>query len=75
MRNAPWLLWIQDLSTKDPYYVLPIVMAGTQFIQTKMTPMAGDPMQRRIFQMMPLFMLVFFLPSDARMFLKHHSFE
>ncbi len=65
LRNAPWMLWIHDLSTKDPYYVLPIVMAATQFIQTKMTPMAGDPMQRRIFQMMPLFMLVFFLPSPS----------
>jgi YidC/Oxa1 family membrane protein insertase len=65
LRNAPWMLWIHDLSTKDPYYVLPIVMAATQFVQTKMTPMAGDPMQRRIFQMMPLFMLVFFLPSPS----------
>jgi YidC/Oxa1 family membrane protein insertase len=65
LRHAPWIFWIHDLSTKDPFYVLPVVMAGTQFIQTKMTPMAGDPMQRRIFQLMPIFMLVFFLPSPS----------
>jgi YidC/Oxa1 family membrane protein insertase len=61
LRGAPWILWIGDLSAKDPYYVLPIVMGATQFIQMRMTPMAGDPMQRRIFQLMPVFMTVLFL--------------
>jgi YidC/Oxa1 family membrane protein insertase len=61
LRGAPWMLWIDDLSIKDPYYVLPIVMGATQFIQTRMTPMAGDPMQRRLFQLMPVVMTVFFL--------------
>ncbi|HEX2252020.1 MAG TPA: membrane protein insertase YidC [Thermoanaerobaculia bacterium] len=61
LRGEPWMLWIQDLSEKDPIYALPIIMGATQFIQTKMTPMSGDPMQRRIMQMMPLIWLIFFL--------------
>lgn len=65
LRNAPWILWIHDLSTRDPYYVLPIVMTAAQFIQMKLTPMTGDPAQRRIFQLMPIFMLIFFLPSPS----------
>jgi YidC/Oxa1 family membrane protein insertase len=65
LRQAPWILWIHDLSARDPIYILPIVMAGTQFLQQRMTPMAGDPAQRLMFQMMPLFMLFFFLPSPS----------
>ncbi|MEM7481167.1 MAG: membrane protein insertase YidC [Acidobacteriota bacterium] len=61
LRNAPWMLWIQDLSAPDPFYALPIIMGATQFIQQKMTPMAGDAMQRRIFQLMPVFMTFLFL--------------
>jgi YidC/Oxa1 family membrane protein insertase len=54
LRNAPWALWIHDLSDKDPTYVLPILMTATMFIQTYITPSTGDPMQRRIFLIMPL---------------------
>lgn len=61
LRGAPWMLWIQDLSIHDPYYVLPIVMGATQFLQVRMAPPAGDPMQRRIFQLMPIFMTFLFL--------------
>ncbi len=61
IRGAPWILWIQDLSAKDPYYVLPIIMGATQFIQQKMTPAAGDPMQRRMFALMPIFFTILFL--------------
>lgn len=61
IRHAPWIFWIQDLSAKDPYYVLPIVMGATQFLQQKMTPPAGDPMQRRLFSLMPIFFTVLFL--------------
>lgn len=61
LRGAPWLLWIADLSVKDPYYVLPIVMGVTQFFQVRMAPPAGDPMQRRIFMLMPVFMTFLFL--------------
>jgi YidC/Oxa1 family membrane protein insertase len=61
LRGAPWMLWIHDLSSKDPYYILPIVMGLTQFLQIQMSPQTGDPMQRRMFQLMPIFMTVLFL--------------
>jgi len=61
IRHAPWILWITDLSAKDPWYVLPIVMGATQFLQQKMTPAAGDPMQRRMFALMPIFFTILFL--------------
>jgi YidC/Oxa1 family membrane protein insertase len=54
LRGAPFMLWIQDLSEKDPYYITPILMTATMFLQTYITPMTGDPMQRKIFLMMPL---------------------
>ena len=63
MRDAPWILWIKDLSSKDPYYVLPIIMAVTMFIQTKLNPTPPDPMQAKVMLMMPLifgFMFLFF---------------
>ena len=43
LRNAPWLLWIQDLSVHDPYYVLPIIMGVTQLLQVRMGPAGGRP--------------------------------
>jgi YidC/Oxa1 family membrane protein insertase len=61
LRGAPWLGWVQDLSVQDPYYVLPIVMGATQFLQVKLGPQAPDPMQRRLFLFMPVFMTFFFL--------------
>ena len=61
LRHAPWMLWIHDLSAKDPYYVLPLVMGATQFLQVRMTPSVGDPMQRRLFQIMPVLMTFLFL--------------
>ena len=54
LRGAPFMLWIHDLSDKDPTYVLPILMTATMFIQTYITPATGDPAQRRIFLFMPL---------------------
>ena len=54
LRGADWILWIHDLSAKDPYYITPILMTVTMFIQQLLTPMTGDPMQRRIFLLMPL---------------------
>jgi len=54
LRGAPWILWIRDLSEKDPTYVLPILMTATMFIQTYITPTTADPMQRKIFLAMPL---------------------
>ena len=61
LRKEPWILWIRDLSVADPYYVLPIVMGLTQFLQVRMGPQTGDPMQRRMFQLMPIFMTFLFL--------------
>jgi YidC/Oxa1 family membrane protein insertase len=65
LRNAPWAFWIHDLSAADPIYILPIVMSLTQFLQQRMTPMAGDPAQRKMFMMMPFIMLFLFLPSPS----------
>jgi YidC/Oxa1 family membrane protein insertase len=65
LRGADWTLWIHDLSVRDPYYVLPLVMGATQFLQMKMTPMSADPVQRRIMMMMPVVFTVFFLGFPA----------
>lgn len=65
LRGADWTLWINDLSVRDPYYVLPLVMGATQFLQMKMTPMSADPMQRRIMMLMPIVFTVFFLGFPA----------
>jgi YidC/Oxa1 family membrane protein insertase len=54
LRGAPFMLWIHDLSEKDPTYVLPILMTATMFIQTYITPSTGDPAQRKMFLIMPL---------------------
>ncbi len=63
MRQAPWILWIKDLSIKDPYFVLPIIMAVSMFIQQKLNPAPPDPMQAKIMSFLPLvfgFMFAFF---------------
>ena len=58
MRQAPFLGWIQDLSSKDPYFVLPILMGGAMYGQFKLNPAPPDPMQARIFAFMPVVMTV-----------------
>lgn len=65
MRNAPWVLWIHDLSVPDPYYILPIIMAASMFIQTKLNPTPPDPVQAKIMMYMPLVFSVmfFFFPA------------
>lgn len=61
LRNAPFFGWITDLSTADPYYVLPILMGASMFIQAKLNPTPPDPMQAKIMQIMPIaFSVVFF---------------
>ncbi len=66
LQGAPWILWIQDLSRQDPYFVLPILMGITMFIQQKVTPNTmTDPMQRKIFQWLPVLMTFFFLTFPA----------
>ena len=62
LRGAPWLGWIHDLSAKDPYYILPLIMTGTSFLQVKLNPTPPDPMQARLMWIMPLaFSVMFFL--------------
>jgi len=61
LRHSPLIWWVQDLSAKDPYYVTPIIMGATMFIQQKMTPPAGDPMQAKIMLFMPAIFTVMFL--------------
>jgi YidC/Oxa1 family membrane protein insertase len=61
LRAAPWAFWIHDLSIKDPYYILPVVMGATMFIQQKMTPTGGDPKQQKIMMFMPLIMTFLFV--------------
>ncbi len=65
MRNAPWLGWITDLSSPDPFYILPLVMAVTTMIQTALNPLPPDPLQAKLMWMMPLVFSVmfFFFPS------------
>lgn len=65
LRGAPWILWIHDLSQPDPIYALPIIMGVTQFLQQRLTPMSGDPTQRKIMMMMPVIFTVFFLGFPA----------
>lgn len=61
LRGAPFLLWITDLSVKDPFYVLPIVMGVTMVIQQKMTPTSMDPKQAKIMMLMPVIFTFMFL--------------
>ena len=60
-RHSPFIFWIQDLSIKDPYYITPILMGITQFINQKMTPSAGDATQKRMMLIMPVIMTIFFM--------------
>jgi YidC/Oxa1 family membrane protein insertase len=61
LRHAPFMLWIQDLSAKDPYYVTPILMTATMWLQQRLAPQAGDPQQQRIMRMLPLVFGIMFL--------------
>jgi YidC/Oxa1 family membrane protein insertase len=61
LQGAPFLLWITDLSKKDPYYVLPILMGISMLVQQKMTPTVGDPRQAQIMLIMPVVFTFMFL--------------
>ena len=60
MRQAPFMLWITDLSSRDPYFILPLIMGGAMFLQQKLNPQVGDPVQVRVMQIMPVIFTVFF---------------
>ena len=61
MRNAPWIGWITDLSIKDPYFVLPIIMGVTMFVQTKLNPTPPDPIQAKVMLFLPVVFTGMFL--------------
>ena len=65
MRNAPWVGWITDLSVKDPYFVLPVLMTASTLLQTWLNPTPPDPMQAKLMWIMPLMfsVLFFFFPA------------
>ena len=64
-RQAPFILWITDLSVKDPFYVTPILMGVTQLISQKMTPTSADPSQAKMMLIMPFVMTLFFLSFQS----------
>ena len=70
MRNAPWLGWIQDLSTPDPFFILPVLMTLSSLLQTALNPAPPDPMQAKMMWFMPLIFSVmfFFFPAGLVMY-------
>ncbi|BCD60403.1 MULTISPECIES: membrane protein insertase YidC [unclassified Nitratiruptor] len=66
LKGAPWILWITDLSSKDPYFILPVLMGATMYIHQKITPTTiTDPMQKKIFEWLPIVFTFFFLTFPA----------
>ncbi|UOD50537.1 membrane protein insertase YidC [Orrella daihaiensis] len=65
MRGAPWVLWVDDLSARDPLYILPVIMMATMFLQIKLNPTPPDPMQAKVMMIMPLVFggFMFFFPA------------
>ncbi|MBI3778569.1 MAG: membrane protein insertase YidC [Gammaproteobacteria bacterium] len=61
MRQAPWIGWIKDLSAQDPYYILPIIMGVSMFAQQKLNPQPVDPVQQKVFMIMPVIFTGMFL--------------
>ena len=60
MRQAPFALWITDLSTRDPYFILPLIMGAAMLLQQKLNPAPADPVQARVMQIMPIMFTGFF---------------
>ena len=65
LRGAPFIGWITDLSVQDPYYVTPVMMGITMFLQQKMTPSVGDPMQQKIMMFLPIIFTFLFISFPA----------
>jgi YidC/Oxa1 family membrane protein insertase len=61
LRQAPFLLWINDLSAMDPYFILPLLMGASTYLMQALNPQVGDPMQIKIMKMMPIMFTVLFL--------------
>lgn len=69
LRHAPWFGWIQDLSAMDPWFILPLVMGLTMFTQQSLNPQPADPMQAKVFKIMPIIFTVFMLFFPAGLIL------
>ena len=65
LRHAPFIFWITDLSAKDPYYITPVLMTFTMWLQQKLAPQAGDPQQQKMFRMMPFIFGFMFMGFPA----------
>ncbi|MCX7663658.1 MAG: membrane protein insertase YidC, partial [Tepidimonas fonticaldi] len=65
MRNAPWILWVRDLATPDPWFILPLLMMATMWVQYKLNPTPPDPVQAKMMMLMPLIfgVMFFFFPA------------
>ena len=61
LRHAPFMLWIDDLSAMDPYFVLPLLMGASMYVMQLLSPAVGDPMQQRMMRLMPIMFTVLFL--------------
>jgi len=61
LRHAPFAFWLTDLSAKDPYYITPLLMGASMFVQQKLTPVSGDPMQAKIMTFLPVVFTFMFL--------------
>ena len=60
IKDAPWIFWIRDLSAPDPFFILPLIMAVTMFIQMRLNPTPPDPLQAKIMMFMPVVFSIFF---------------
>lgn len=69
LRQAPWILWIHDLSQQDPYYILPVLMGLSMFIQQRLNPPPPDPLQAKIMMLMPVVFTVLFANFPAGLML------
>lgn len=69
LRHAPFILWIHDLSTKDPYYVLPVLMGLSMLVQQRLSPPPPDPTQAKVMMMMPIIFTVLFINMPAGLML------
>jgi YidC/Oxa1 family membrane protein insertase len=69
LRQAPFILWIQDLSTKDPFYVLPVLMGISMFLQQRLNPPPPDPMQAKVMAFMPVMFTILFVNFPAGLML------
>ena len=61
LRHAPWILWIRDLSAMDPWFILPLLMGASMFVQQQLNPQPADPMQAKVMKFLPIIFTAFML--------------